>query len=314
MMRILPDAPSINPSGTAKTLLGHIKGHDTILGVLKGIGGFAKEHFEQKQVRAEVAAALAGKADQAAKLKSVEGIAKQVGNKITSGAKAVFDSPAARGGGISGASALTNEEFEKQTNRIKKLSSDPQALMDHLTGNTDALYSAAPNITQGIHNTMIAGLQFLNSKIPRPMDELLLSQGWEPSRAQRFKFENYYRAVDEPLSVLGDVKNNSLTNESMEALQAVNPHLLQEMRLEVMGQMNIEDAKDLSYPSKLSIAKFLGQPLDTNMTPASIIANQQALSMPNLSNQGGGKATQGGMKALSKSDRVSTSTQERDDS
>lgn len=315
LRRMFPDSPSANPPHTARTLLGALaKGGLDPFAHVKELTEYGKERVDELRSARAVNLKLAGRADQAAKLKSIQGIAKQVGNKITSGAKAVFESPAARGGGISSATALSNDEFKKQTDRIKKLSSDPTALMEHLSGNTEALYSAAPAITQSLHHTMVAGLQFLNSKIPRPTDQMTLSQGWEPSRAQRYKFENYYRAVNDPLSVLSDVKNNSVTNESLEALTAVNPALLTEMRNEVMGHMKIEEAKNFPYAAKLSIAKFLGQPLDSNMTPMAIQTNQQVLSMPNLSKQDqvagtGGRVTVGGMKELSKADRVSTGTQ-----
>lgn len=312
MMRILPDAASINPSGTAKTLVSHLKGHDTILGVFKGIGGFAKEKFQEGQVRSEVAAALAGKSDQSAKLNSIDGIASKISKKITSAAKSVFESPSARGGAISGVASMSDKQFIDHTKRVKELSRDPHAMLNHLSDNTEALYAAAPNVTQGIHNSMIAGVQFLNSKMPIPTDEMALSPEWQPSKSQMFKYQIYYRAVNDPLSVLEDVKNDAVTSESIEALQAVSPKLLQEMRQEVLGHMTPDEAKKLPYASKLSIAKFLGQPLDQNMLPASIMASQVSLNGPNLSSEqapGMGKTTQGGLKQLKVASRGQTRTQ-----
>jgi hypothetical protein len=317
IMRILPDAPSINPSGTAKTIYSALKDAHGIYDVFKNVAGFAKDKFADYQTKEQVSAALAGKADQSSKLNSIQGIVNRVTKSISSGAKAIFTGNAARGGAIGGADKLTDDEYLKQVNQIKKLNNDPHAMLDHLSGNTEALYAAAPHITQGIHNSMIAGVQFLNSKIPQPSDQMTLSPEWNPSKSQRFKFENYYRAVNDPVSVLGDVKNNSLTNESLEALQSVHPKLLQDMRQKVIEQMNPEDAKDMSYSSKLNLAKFLGQPLDQNMMPVMIAANQATFNAPQLGQQSapqsGAKTGRGSMKSLAFADRVKTRTAEGDD-
>lgn len=316
--RILPDAPSINPSGTAKTLMGAFKDAHGIYDVVKNVANFAKDKFQEGQIRLEISAALAGKADQQAKLHTIDGILNRIGNRIETGAKAVLNSPASKSGALSGAALMSNDAYDKNVSNIKKMISDPTAMMDHLSKSTDAMYAAAPNITQSLHNSMIAGVQFLNSKIPAPSDQMPLSDDWKPSKSQRYTFDSYYRTVEDPLSALEDVKNQILTNESLEALSAVHPALLQEMRSKIVEQLDPEKAKKLPYPAKLSLSKFLGQPLDQNMLPQSIMASQSAINAPQMGNQSapqsGRKSTLGGLKQLQASSRVATRTQDVQDS
>jgi hypothetical protein len=98
----------------------------------------------------------------------------------------------------------------------------------------------------------------------------------------------------------------------MEALQAVHPALLQDMRQKVMENMDLKKAKKLPYAQKVSLAQFIGKPLDVNMTPQAIQSNQMSFTNPQLSQQNtqaSKKSTLGGLKQLDVSERTATATQ-----
>lgn len=309
--RILPDSTSINPSGTAKTLLGILKAHS--LGDFIGnIKGYAAEKLQQKIINEKLNAALAGKADQATKLSVIKRTIEKTNEKIEKGAKAIF-SDTGRRGLESGLINVTDQEYNKRVNRLSELANDPQAMMNHMSDSTDALYAAAPNITQDINNKMVAGLQFLQSKIPTTQTHMPLSAEYVPSEAEKDKFNTYYDAVNDPTHVFSLIKDNTLTNETMEALNTVHPEMLNDMRKKVLENFDPKTAQDLDYATKLSLSQFLGEPLDENMLPQAFQSYQASLTGPNASQQQAamsGKSTLGGMKELDVANRSLTRSQD----
>lgn len=219
--------------------------------------------------------------------------------------------------GIAGAQ-LSPDQYKKVTERINQLSRDPSSLSDHIEGVINPMANVAPNISQSLAKSMAGSIQFLSSKVPQPADTLPLSRKYEPTEAQKRTFSEYYNAVDNPISALGQVKNGTLTGQTMEALQAVHPQLLQEMRQKMTAQFKPDQVRDLPNGTKLAISKFMGQPLDENMIPQVMAATQAAFQSPSLSQQGipkqRGRGGLGAMKNLKKSGRIATrTTQEQEE-
>lgn len=246
------------------------------------------------------------------KLEAIGDVLGKADKRIASGAKAIFSENTARGAGYTGASEVS-AGFDKHADQIRELSNDPPSLIQHLHDSTKHLFEPAPNISQSVHAAMTNGVQFLNSKLPRPNNELLLSEKYEPSFAQKEKFNTYFRAVNDPISALDQIKDGTLGSDTMEALHIVHPDLLSDMQKMVMENLNPAKAKNLSYAKKLSIAKFIGHPLDDNMLPQSIMANQMAMtpSQPEM-NAGAPKkkASSAGMKDMKIAGRYQTRTQQ----
>jgi hypothetical protein len=321
IMRTLPDSANLNPSGTAKSLMS---------GLVHAVAGegirvdkafkpawdlLAKKFADVKQT-SQLNAQLSGASNQAGLMNSLQSKVNKVNAMIQSGSKGIFSRNSVQGGLLAG-SQMSDGEFKKITERLQQFTGNPQSMMDHMSDNTDTLHQAAPNITQGIQNTLVQGTQFLQSKLPQAKSQLPLSASWEPSTAQKNQFAKYYNAVDQPVSALKQVQSGLLDNETMEALQAVHPQLLSEMRQSVIKNMKIDQAKELSYAKKLALAKFLGQPLDESMLPQAIQANQMIFNPPPPpAPQGkplGPKTRLGGLKNLKASSRTSTSTNRQEE-
>lgn len=305
IMRILPDSASINPSGTAKTLWGILKAH-SVPELLTNVKEYGKERLKLAQMRSGLESSLKGNGVKSSALNSIKSMTDKVDAKIQSGAKAIFSPAAVRSSAEAGAAVLSDKEYDKIHKRITELSGNPESAANHLAESTKDLYAVAPNVTQGLHNSFISALQFLNSKLPKTNASLPLSHDFKASPAQISKFGKYFEAVNDPLSVLRHIKSGSLSNEYLEAIQAVHPHLLDEMRSKILENMDLVKAKNLSYGAKISLAKLLGTPLEENMLPQVIISYQALLSGPSMSNQGIQKSTLGGQKELKLNERTQT--------
>lgn len=174
----------------------------------------------------------------------------------------------------------------------------------------EAFNQVAPNISQGLQNSYVTSVNFLNSKLPKPNRDMPLGYDFKPSVAQKEKFNAYFNAVHNPLIALKQIRMGTLSNETMESLQVVHPKLLEEMRSSVLANMDQAKAKKLPMKVKISLSKFLGMPLDNAMIPQVIASNQATYNMPapQQAQQGGVKPTLGGLKELNLSNMSKTQT------
>ncbi len=249
------------------------------------------------------------------KFKAMGDMIKKTNSTIESGAKSIFSGNNSRAV-TSGLLGTSEKQYDKYSSRIQELANNQGSLQDHLEKTTNGISEIAPNISSGLHATIINGVQFLHSKVPQPSNSLPLNSPWKPSPSQKVKFMKYSNAVHNPLHALNDIKNGSLSSETMEALQAVHPDLLQSMRQAVMENMNPKKISSLNYSTKIALGKFMGQPMESAMQPQVIASNQAALQMPSSNNPQGaqqgqkrGRSTLGGMKELDLGNRELTRTE-----
>lgn len=248
------------------------------------------------------------------KLQVLGDLAESVNKRISSLSRSVFGAPEGRSLPAASIVLSTDKGYAKRAERVEQLASNPDILMKHLDQTTGELHEAAPNVSEGIHSSMISAVQFLNSKIPRPPNEMVFSPEWEPSRAQKEQFQHYYDTIDNPLSVFKEVKNGTLSNQAMEALKTVYPKLLTQMQQSITENLNGPKLKNLNYGTKISLSKFLGQPLCEGMMPKVLASNQAALAAgtppPPPAKGQGGKVTLGGLKELDVAARTEGERQE----
>ena len=316
LLRLGPDIPTANPSGTASTLWKMLV--DSGMNPLKwtDIGYHKlKEAVMEAGNRNRVNLYLSGQADKAKQLSTIGGFLGKSSDVLSDLAEKAVN------GSKPGVIKLNtdlwdNKKYNQVTDQIKNYSRNPQSLMNDMS-NSQELYRAAPNITQSLYNTYAQGIAFLNSKIPHPPDQYLLSQEWEPSSIAKRQFGEYYKGVDNPLSLLADLKSGYVSPKALEACQAVHPNILNEMKSKVLENIEANKAQKFPLNKKMALSNFLGQPLDANLTPQHIMANQTSISGPQLSQQSapqqGRKTNLGGLKQLNQASRTSTRTSQQDE-
>lgn len=250
------------------------------------------------------------------RLAKIERLATQMTNSIATTAKAIFKGGALGAEPFAGylGSKLTPEQKRSKSNDmftdINRLGGDPQHLVDQLQHNTQDMHGIAPNTTGAVQQAATRATQFLQSKIPQQPNPKPLSSPTEPSQADLAKFQRYYQVVENPTSVLKDVKNNTVTPEAMEALSTVYPKMYQEMQKQVMNQMTSYMGKKnkdlLPHSTKLSLSLFMGQDLIDTLAQPSIAANMAAMAAPdpaqqqNAGNQQKVRTSQKGLSSLTK--------------
>lgn len=314
VQRLVPDLPMANSSKSAYSLWEMVKKAGSAHGILGALEEKLTSVLKTSQANSQFDAVMSGRAEQAEKMGVIQKIIKKSTDKIDKATEAVF-SGAARGAFFSGATKAISGDYSERVKQVKELN-DPSAMMDHFQKSTGAMQSAAPNITQSLNQAMVRATEFLNSKIPAPHNQFVLSNEYKPSAAAKDRFNHYYNVVHDPLLALDELRFGILTSDTMEALKTVHPNLLVEMQKGIMSHFDEETAKKLPYSTKMSLSTFLGQPLDEHMTPQSVIGYQVSLGMPQQSQQGvqSDRVTQAGLKKLDLAKTSKTQTDPQDES
>lgn len=288
IMRILPDSPPVNNSGTAKTLIGSLRGAKTGVELANKVLDWGQEKLQHQKLTDELNQRLAGTADKVQSLSILDKIQNKVDRQINSGVKGIFDPTMGVKGFIS--SKLIPDEKRKDhakfAEEMNSLANNPQAMMEKITGATEHLYPAAPQISASVHSLAIRAVQFLSSKVPQSPASSPLSTPLEPSMADIAKFDRYRQAVDNPVGVLGNINNGLLSAEEMETLQVVHPKLLFGMRKKIFQQMTeLKDPSKIPFQTKVTLSRFMGEPLSPSVTPQSISLSQAVYAQPSSQQQ-----------------------------
>lgn len=243
-------------------------------------------------------------------LNAVTGMAsfiEKADNALSTQAKSVFTA----GATATGIDTMSDRDYTKAITNLSALQ-DPNNFINHMEHNLGPLHQSMPNTTPFMQAAMQRGISFLASKIPAQPTHYPLDEKWDPTPDQKNKFASYYNTVNNPMGLLKQIKQGTLSNESMEAMVNVYPRLLDEMRAKVAENMK----QPANYAAKIALAKFMAQPMDSFQTPASVAANQAAIQSP--VSQMGQRMTQkhsttlGGLKELKMGSRHRTQTEKEE--
>jgi hypothetical protein len=178
--------------------------------------------------------------------------------------------------------------------------------------------SAAPLTLEQIQATAIRGVEFLYNKLPldpNPPTALdLRKRKYEPSSLDVSKFERYMEAVFNPMTVVKDLSEGTITREQVEALSAVYPEIYKEVQSQVMEQVT-EHADDMPYSKRLQLGILLDIPTDQSLQSANIQGLQASYNQNQQGDQqqpGDATAvntTQGGLENIEFSQNSQTPTQ-----
>jgi hypothetical protein len=227
------------------------------------------------------------------KLAAIEKVSNATTDIVGRASKALFDVAGEQSGHISSVirekapiknmySSLEDEPAEAQkkafkanVENVQKLTDDPEKLVDTLHEYTKDASTVAPNTMDAMRLGAIKAAMFLKDKIPQPpTPPLPYDKPYEPPFQDQKKFNRYYEAITNPLGILHQLSQNNLQPETKEAVQTVFPSLYGDMQTEILSHVAARGAKMIPYARRMALGKFIGQPLESSMTPSSIQAVQ----------------------------------------
>lgn len=329
-MRILPDAPSVNPSGTAKALgimakLQNLSGFLSPQGLIKqGLSGIV-EKFQQSKQRDFIDKILSGQkelgneAQLGNKHKQYDALSKiermgqdmtntiksKVGKIFKSGGEVAEDTSKSLGGAVP--QEDQQKKYAKTEAQIKNITASLDNSIDEHSKAVQDLQDVAPNISSSLVASASRATQFLASKLPAQDPSSPMSEPYKPSPAELSKFNRYTQIVDKPTLALDQVKTGTLTSETLETLNAVYPKLYNEMKMQIMDKIT-KKLPSTPYQTKLMLSMFLQQDMTNSLKQINIASAQ----LPSKQEQNPGNEIKPSSKALGKitqSNQLLTSAQ-----
>lgn len=305
----------VNLYGGVLGAVGGVLAHHAMAGIGIGaaLGGFMDKYGPQ--VTRRILDTVADQSMHVGTLSAIERAGQKTSQMLGQGAKAIFSGPVA-------ASRVAAQEKGKApdedfADRLRGFIGNPDQAVHTLDQATRPLYYSAPKTSAALQQAMGRAASFLASKLPQEPAPLPLSPKLPPSQSELARFERYRSVVENPVSVLEQVRDGTVTPESMEALTTVYPKLYSEMSEAVMSALTDAQAKkkEIPYSVKLSLSTFLGQPLDHSMTQASIAASQSAMAQMGAPSSGAGPQgsphlNQGGLAKLNPASRYLTAQEQ----
>lgn len=173
--------------------------------------------------------------------------------------------------------SLSEERYDKISKDLS-YNSNIQHRLDTIHTITQPLSEIAPNTAKSAAATMNRAHQFLESKlIPKSPTAMLDPKTSTPSRSQLATFNRYLGAVEDPLGVLRNVKNGTISHEEIEALKTVYPKMYADMQSHIMSHLaEQKDPSKIPYKNKIALSTFMGMPLTRQLTNMGAANPQQA--------------------------------------
>lgn len=235
---------------------------------------------------------------------SVEGFvtASKLGTAIVNGeaalskaAKAVF-TPGAHA--ISESMVASDKTREKLKQKLDAYQTDTASLLN--VGGTTGHYM--PDHGATLAAVAARAVNYLNTL--KPSEDRLgpLDPKRTPSDVEVAKYNRALDIAEQPLTAIQHIKDGNLTPDDVTTFKTIYPSLYDRVSQKLTKEMIEHTAKGNSVPytARLGMSLFLGQALDSTMTPQSIAAAQPMPKMPPEQPQGA-QSQQGGahsMKAI----------------
>lgn len=294
--------------GLAGGVLGHAVGHPD-MGVLIGEHTLSPLFAHVLPAMAKPLATMATSAEGAKAGLEYLVNAYKGSNTIAKAGKSIFTA----GREVLPQSLIPDEKDRaKLDSRIKGAQTDPNILLK--AGGKTSVY--LPNHGQAIGQTASQAVNYLNSLRPNPDKAAPLDSKPVLNPVAKAAYNRALDIAQQPLMVMKHIKDGTLQPSDVVALKTMYPALYSKFTSEITSHMTDHIAKGntIPYTTRLSIATFMGQPLDSTMLPSNIIA-AQSIGTPQQQQPTpqGGKLNQGAAKGLNKvAESYQTSTQKRE--
>lgn len=176
----------------------------------------------------------------------------------------------------------SEKDRKKLEKRLVEAQENPVVMTD-VGGNTGVYL---PNQATGTSETAMNAVNYLNSIRPGIKKSAPLDKAFPASKFQKARFDRALDIAEQPMIVLRDIKDGTITKEDVTDLKTMYPSLFMKLQNKMLSQMNDHLADDgvIPYKTRMGLSLFLQQPLDSTLTGQSILALQSQNSAINSQN------------------------------
>jgi hypothetical protein len=160
--------------------------------------------------------------------------------------------------------------------KIDSFKENPEDLLD--VGGTTTVY--LPNHGAAIGSLASNTVNYLQSINPTKQKQAPLDEEPEVPKSEQSQYNRTLAIAEQPLMVLNHIKDGTLTTRDMKDISTMYPSLYPKLKSKLNEQLinSVNKKIEIPYKTKLSLSLFMGQPLDSTMTPHGIQSSQMALA------------------------------------
>lgn len=172
----------------------------------------------------------------------------------------------------------TDKDRRQLKEQLEKLETNQEALLD--TGKHVGTYM--PAHAQAMAETAVRNSQYLNSLKPIVAPTLPLDEPRTPNASEEAHYNRALDIAQSPMIVTKAIKDGSLTIADIQHLKTMYPSLYTSLSQKLVSNLidKKTDKAAIPYKTKLGLSAFLGQPLDSSMSPLAILASQSMGMQP----------------------------------
>lgn len=125
-------------------------------------------------------------------------------------------------------------------------------------------------------------VQYLGSLKPNTNPKLPLDSRRPANQVQKSAYERALDIAEQPLVVLKALKEGRITSKDIMSLKIMYPNLYNNLA-QKMSEAVVDTTykkQSISYSTRMGLSLFLGQPLDSTMTPQAIMSAQMKATTP----------------------------------
>lgn len=161
---------------------------------------------------------------------------------------------------------------EKKKEKLDKILLNYQENPDKMMNMSDAGSSYLPEHNGAIGDLTARAVTYLNSLRPKETKNSPLDEESEPNAIEKAQFDRALEIAEQPLIILDDIKDGTLTTDDMTHMMHIYPALQKRLTQKLTDEMINHTSKEESIPykTKMALSLFMGQTLDSTFSPASI--------------------------------------------
>lgn len=284
-------SPSDNAAAGVGALGAVIAGHP-VTGALYGLGSGIAHHIVRE--RGNVLAAIA--ADKLGAIGGAQRAAALVDREVERGVAHIAGKTERVPPRLkeSGAGPTT---FNARRTQVQQAAADVETHASSIQQAASPLAQHAPQTANAFQRAAIRATAYLARALPPAPPPSLIHNSkadtFEASDTDQAQFMDKWDALHDPPGVLAHVHAGTVTPSEIDALQAVHPEWLAEMRSSLKRELMTTKA-EIPYERQVAISLFLGEPTSPTLTPEMVSLFQGAYPAGPSATVGQGKAKGGG--------------------
>jgi len=173
---------------------------------------------------------------------------------------------------------VSQKERDKLEKRLEGIRKNPQAFMNQQSH----LDHYLPDHGMAVAQSTASAATYLNTLRPSSEKAAPLDSTPVTSSFAQAKYNNALNIAQDPNIIFDKVKQGTLTGEDLQHLGALYPSLFKGIQQKLTSEIanQVSKNKMIPYKTRIGLSMIMAQPMDSTMSPRSIISAQKAHAFP----------------------------------